>query len=115
MQEAKILQRRHYATALQAQATDACRGKIFSHSHLSDWIDRWRKGLKSKLWILDPGDPTQLLDEMFESMCAILVKAIREAISNSDGEISPTDVVDFMVACAKEDATKFMFLMEFYF
>ena len=40
--------------------------------HVCDIIDRWRSGDKAKEWVLEPGDPTQAIEESNESNSAFL-------------------------------------------
>lgn len=91
------------------------RGKVFEGSHLADMIHAFRRGDKSKKWVLEPGDPSQALEEMYEATSALLVKACRETAKIANGPVSAIDVYDHMVKCASEDPTEFVIFMEMQF
>ena len=91
------------------------RGEDFTDSHLVDMIHGFRKGDKSKKWVLEPGDPSQALEEMYEAVAAFYVKACRECAKVKKAPISPIDVWDHMTSCAKEDPTEFVILMKIRF
>ena len=40
------------------------RGSLFGDSHLCDVFRRWRRTDKMLEWVMDPGDPSQVNDEM---------------------------------------------------
>ena len=40
------------------------RGSLFGDSHLCDIFRKWRKSDKQLEWVMDPGDPTQVNEEM---------------------------------------------------
>ena len=40
------------------------RGSLFGDSHLCDVFRRWRRTDKMLEWVMDPGDPGQVNDEM---------------------------------------------------
>lgn len=86
------------------------RGSLFGPTHLAPFFSCWRPTQGQLDWVLKPGDPNQINGELTMYHCAMYTMAIRGLIKakadetntpNDIVQISPTDVVDFMLERAK--------------
>ena len=88
------------------------RGDIFESTHLATIMKRYREGKGSQKWVLHPGDPSQMLHEMFQKSAATTTLACRETAIYLGRDITCIDVHAHMVICAGEDSNDFVIFLE---
>ena len=89
------------------------RGDLFELTHLSSLMKSYREGKGSQQWVLNPGDPSQMLHEMFQKNAATVAIACEETASYlNQSSITCIDVHVHMVACAGEDPNEFVIFLE---
>jgi hypothetical protein len=83
-------------------------GKMFGFSHLVDFFSLWRKTDGQLKWVMEPGDPNQIEDELIMMRFGLLIDGImgllktkRQNDSSASFEISAVDVLDHMLSRAK--------------
>jgi hypothetical protein len=83
-------------------------GKMFGFSHLVDFFSLWRKTDGQLKWVMEPGDPNQIEDELIMMIFGLLIDAIMGLVAtkrqnNPDVpfDISAVDVLDHMRSRAK--------------
>ena len=85
------------------------RGKMFGLSHLREIWQQWRSTKPQLDWVMIPGDPGQVEEEMiayYYGMVAAAVEGLLEERRAAGGsmQISATDVYNFMKAAAQKSA-----------
>jgi hypothetical protein len=83
-------------------------GKMFGASHLVDFFSLWRKTDGQLKWVMEPGDPNQIEDELIMMIFGLLIDAIMGLIATkrkddpgASFDISAVDVLDHMRSRAK--------------
>jgi len=90
-----------------------CRGAIFGPTHLDAMMDPYRPGIKAKEYVNNPSDPTQALQEMYQTDAAILLKMKDEAaVCSGNDKLCALDVWNHGMMAAKEDDNELLILME---
>jgi hypothetical protein len=92
-------------------------GKLFAETHLKDIFSLWRKTEGKLKWVMEPGDPNQIEDELIMMLLGLFTHAIlglietkREADPNAEFELSAVDVLEHMLARAKKYPMVFLIL-----
>ena len=97
------------------------RGKLFGPSHLRSIWRSWRASESQLNWVMTPGDPNQVDDELIWYHFGMIASAIlalmdeRNEDESSEGGISATDVHEFMLRKAKGCAVTQIILVEMRF
>jgi hypothetical protein len=83
-------------------------GKLFAEAFLNDIFRMWRSSDKQLKWVMEPGDPNQIEDEMVMFIVGQYAAAIEGQIDASKAlglvtvDSSVCDIVDHMISRAKE-------------
>jgi hypothetical protein len=92
-------------------------GKLFAKTHLEDIFSLWRKTEGKLKWVMEPGDPNQIEDELIMMLLGLFTHAIlglietkREADPNAEFELSAVDVLEHMLARGKKYPMVFLIL-----
>ena len=97
---------------------------MFGPTHLRDFFSAWRTTDKQLDWVMHPGDPNQVDAELIMYHLAMYTAAVRGLIKSKRDErepgvesinLNPCDVVDHMVARAKEHPIALCILLELRF
>jgi hypothetical protein len=101
------------------------RGDMFGPTHLRDFFSAWRTTDKQLDWVMHPGDPNQVDAELIMYHLAMYTAAIRSLVKAKrerepgrvldNVNVNPCDVVDHMVARAKEHPIALCILLELRF
>eukprot|EP00978_Attheya_sp_CCMP212_P010044 scaffold24040_cov56-Attheya_sp.AAC.3 len=96
------------------------RGDIFGPTHLREIFSLWRKTNKQLDWVMSPGDPTQMSDELLLVILAQYTCAVRGLVETrvdhgGSLDVSADDVVDHMISRAKTSPLVLCNLLEIRF
>ena len=99
------------------------RGDAFGQTHLEDIFSCWRPTEGQLRWVLNPGDPNQINAELIMYVLGMYAAAIRSALigkansaaNDAEIQLSAKEVVDHMLARAKEWPIVMMVLIELRF
>jgi hypothetical protein len=86
--------------------THKLRGKMFGYAHLREVWGHWRSTKAQLDWVMFPGDPNQVEDELVMYYLGAIAAAIKELVDhreerNEDTDISAFDVFTFMQDAAQ--------------
>ena len=93
------------------------RGYLFADTHLKNFFRSWRKSDAQLEWVIHPGDPNQINDELVMYILAIYTIAIRgtvlkKKLTDNSPSVSPVDVLDHMITRAKSHPIALCILVE---
>jgi len=97
------------------------RGSLFETTHLYNIMGMHRTSQKAIEYVLNPSDPNQANREMIQYHLAVYLSALLALLEEQwdsgldEVELSPIDVVNFMVERAKENLQAFVILLELRF
>jgi hypothetical protein len=96
------------------------RGDIFGPTHLREIFSSWRKTNKQLDWVMSPGDPTQMSDELLLVILAQYTCAVRGLVETridqgGSLDVSAADVVDHMISRAQTSPLVLCNLLEIRF
>ena len=98
------------------------RGSLFGRSHLEDIFSTWRKTPGQLKWVLEPGDPGQVDEELIMVVLALYTTAVREEAKrqakkahengNTHFKMCAADIIDSMTkrALLKLQKSSFCFV-----
>ena len=95
------------------------RGSAFAATHLEDVISSWRTTTGQLKWVLNPGDPNQIDEELVMYVLAVYVAAMHSLIETKRGLngndaalLTASDGVDYMIDRAEEHPLIMVILLE---
>ena len=98
------------------------RGSLFGGSHLEDIFSTWRKTPGQLKWVLEPGDPGQIDEELIMVVLALYTTAVREEAKrrakkahekgNTHFKMCAADIIDSMTKRALEQPLMLVMLIE---
>jgi hypothetical protein len=67
-------------------------GKLFAFSHLRDFFSLWRSTDKQLDWVMEPGDPNQVEDELMMMVFGVTADAMMGLLETKNREDRYTTV-----------------------
>ncbi len=86
--------------------THKLRGKMFGSAHLREIWAHWRSTKAQLDWVMSPGDPNQVEDEMVMYYFGAIAAAIKELIDHREKCNQSTDISAFDVFTYMQDAAQ---------
>ena len=85
-------------------------GKLFQYSHLRDFFKCWRQTEGQLKWVMEPGDPNQVEDELTMLVSGLLTDAVIQFVDQQkakveegvDFEVSAADIVEHIMKRSEE-------------